>query len=424
MQLPAGRQSVDALVDRFVKTRRLTEEIVTQLETEDFVVQSMPDTSPPKWHLGHTTWFFEYLVLLPYLEKYSPFFSQGSHLFNSYYEVLGARVARTSRGILSRPTVRDIRNYRASVTERIVALLDRAGRRVEPQILERIEIGIHHEQQHQELLLTDIKHILWQNVPAPAYAPAQASDSPPGAAARDLSFTGFEAGLLEFGAVGGFSYDNERPRHRYYLENFEFANRLITNQEYLEFMNDGGYRDYRHWLSDGWDALRGQGWQAPLYWENRDGQWWQYTLRGMEPLDLNAPVTHVSFYEASAFAKWHKCRLPSEYEWELAAEATPRTDMENLLDTGSLHPAAASASHGVQQLFGDCWEWTSSAYLPYPGFESMRAELEEYNGKFMNDQRVLRGGSCVTPAEHIRPTYRNFFQGDKRWQFSGIRLVR
>lgn len=421
-----GAVEIDSLKQRFLKTRELTENIVAPLENEDLVIQSMPDVSPPKWHLGHTTWFFEYLVLLPYLEEYTPFFSEGSRLFNSYYEVLGSRVARPSRGLLSRPTVRDIHNYRASVTEKIVTFLDRAEQRGEPQILERIEIGIHHEQQHQELLLTDIKHILWQNFPAPAYVTKPPSESPPGlAAAREMSFIPFEGGLREFGADGeGLSYDNEGPRHRFYLEAFELADRLVTNQEFLEFINDGGYRDYRYWLSDGWDALRGQGWQAPPYWENRDGQLCQYTLRGMEPLDLHAPVTHVSFYEASAFAKWRKCRLPSEYEWELAALSTPRAEMENFLDTGRLHPTGASPKHGMQQLFGDCWEWTSSAYLPYPGFESMRGELEEYNGKFMNDQRVLRGGSCVTPGDHIRATYRNFFQGDKRWQFSGIRLAR
>jgi len=423
MQLPAATQSVDVLTDRFVKTRRLTEEIVAPLETEDFVVQSMPDTSPPKWHLGHTTWFFEYMVLLPF-DGGSPFIPEASQLFNSYYEAMGSRVARPSRGHLSRPTVQKILEYRQAITERTVALLDRIHKNeIDPDLVERIEIGIQHEQQHQELLLTDIKHLLWQNYPAPVYRPGAPSDaSRPGSAG--LSFTAFAGGLYEFGVVdSGFSYDNERPEHRQYIQDFKLANRLVTNQEFLEFMNDGAYRNYRLWLSDGWDLVRAQNWNAPLYWENRDGQWWEYTLHGHRPLALHAPVTHVSFHEAWAFAQWRGHRLPTEYEWEFAARHTPRLPQEeNLFGSGALHPGAASKT-SMTQLFGDCWEWTSSAYLPYPGFKALRGMLEEYNGKFMNDQRVLRGGSCATPRGHIRATYRNFFQGDKRWQFSGIRLA-
>lgn len=410
-----------SLRERFLSTRGLTLEITAPLETEDFVIQSMPDVSPPKWHLGHTTWFFEYLILLPFQTRRKPFFPEGSVLFNSYYEGLGSRVARPSRGHLSRPTVQTIIEYRNAITEGVLELLeggpDREDDRAE--VHNRIEIGIQHEQQHQELLLTDIKHILWQNVPRPVYMPPVQSET---ASAEALSFSAFDGGLVEFGAEEGFSYDNERPRHRFYCQPFEIGNRLVTNGEYLAFMEDGAYRDFRHWLSDGWDLVRSSGWDSPLYWENRDGEWWEFTLHGNQQVVLDAAVTHLSFHEAWAFAKWSGCRLPTEYEWELAAGRIPRTAAENLLGRGRLHPAVATS--GQTQMFGDCWEWTSSAYLPYPGFESMRGPLEEYNGKFMNDRRVLRGGSCVTPADHIRLTYRNFFQGDKRWQFSGLRMAR
>lgn len=410
--------TVAELTRRFEQIRRRTESIVAHLEVEDLVVQSMPDVSPAKWHLGHTTWFFDEFILAPFAPDYRSFLPNSSRVFNSYYESAGERIARPSRGNLSRPTVGEILAYRKNVTESISALLHGVEHQKDARlILERLEIGMNHEQQHQELLYTDLKFNLYQNVTRPAYARGsnQASRSSP------LAWQGVSGGLVEIGAAGGFAYDNEMPRHKVYVEDFEVSDRLITNAEYLEFMQDGGYSDFRHWLSDGWDLVRAGLWKSPLYWERPEGQWQEYTLRGMQCLDLHSPVTHISFHEAQAFAAWSGHRLLTEFEWEHAALLSNPDG--NFLESDLLHPCGNSGS-GLRQMLGDVWEWTSSAYLPYPRFEPLSGALGEYNGKFMNDQRVLRGGSCVTPRSHIRLSYRNFFQGDKRWQFSGIRLAR
>ncbi|MBL8022516.1 MAG: ergothioneine biosynthesis protein EgtB [Leptospirales bacterium] len=394
----------------------MTESLVESLEIEDFTIQAMPDVSPAKWHLGHTTWFFDEFVLAPFT-RFEPFLRGSSHIFNSYYESVGNRVARVARGHLSRPTVREILSYRDRVTAAVIKLLEMPLGTNSQSILERVEIGIHHEQQHQELLYTDIKYNLFQNLDFPAYG---ATPFPKGEGTK-LEWQKVNGGLIEIGARSGFAYDNERPLHRVFLEDFFLADRLVTNAEFLAFMEDGGYSKFQYWLSDGFELVRQHNWTAPLYWVKQKGEWFEYTLGGLLPIDPVRPVTHVSFHEAYAYAAWSDTRLPTEFEWEYAATLAGAD--RNFLESNLLHPAPARGD-GLRQMFGDVWEWTSSAYLPYPGFQPLAGALGEYNGKFMNDQRVLRGGSCVTSRSHFRPSYRNFFQGDKRWQFTGIRLAR
>lgn len=434
-----GRAPLDprALCAHYLAVRRLTVELGRALTPEDCMVQSMPDCSPTKWHLAHTSWFFEAFFLTRSAAGYSPFDPHYTYLFNSYYEAVGERHERPQRGVLSRPTLGEISRYRAHVDGHMLAALE-AMRPGDPA-LAVAELGLHHEQQHQELILTDIKHAFSLNALRPVYR-ARERGGPPAApraqaaAARDFHF--YPEGIAWIGPGGAsFAFDNERPRHRALLRAFALAARPVTNAEYLEFMDDGGYARADLWLSDGWDAVRRAGWSAPLYWERRADAWWTMTLAGMEELAPDEPVAHVSYYEADAYARWAGARLPTELEWEAAASEAPVEG--NFAESGRLHPGAApagearartSASPGVrrhpEQLFGDVWEWTQSPYVPYPGFRPLAGALGEYNGKFMCNQLVLRGGSCVTPQSHMRPSYRNFFRPEARWQLSGLRLAK
>jgi ergothioneine biosynthesis protein EgtB len=407
---------------RYRDVRRLTEDLCAPLAVEDYVVQSMPDASPAKWHLAHTSWFFETFVLTPGLPGYRPLSAAFGYLFNSYYNAVGDRHPRPKRGLLTRPTVDEVYRYRAHVDEYMQRLLDDADdglSRLRPTVV----LGLHHEQQHQELILTDIKHLLGGNPLRPAYRELPAAAPARSVSLRWLTYPG---GLRWLGHAGdGFAFDNESPRHQVYLRPFQLASRLVTNAEYLAFLEGGGYARPELWLSDGWNARCAQDWQAPLYWEKRDGAWWTFTLGGPRPVEGAEPVCHVSSYEADAFARWAGARLPIEAEWEVAASACPPAG--NLLDGGRLHPAALAddADDGLpRQHFGEVWEWTGSPYMPYPGYRPAAGALGEYNGKFMCNQMVLRGGSCVTPPGHVRRTYRNFFPPDARWQFSGLRLAR
>lgn len=411
------------LRQRFAQLRTRTEELARPLTVEDQVVQSMPDASPTKWHLAHTSWFFETFVLVPRVPGYRIFDVRFAPLFNSYYHAAGERHPRPERGLLSRPTVDEISAYRAHVDLALGELLAGEHGALGERFEFLVELGLNHEEQHQELLLTDAKHLLGSNPLLPAYrAPTRAVLEPHPELAG--GFTLFEGGLVELGHDGrGFAFDNERPRHRRYVAPFELAREPVTCGEYLAFLADGGYERSELWLADGWDARQRLAWGSPLYWHRDGSDWLVYTLEGLRPLAPEEPVCHVSFYEADAFARWRNARLPLEEEWELAAAAEELDG--NFLDSDRLHPApAARAGRRAEQLFGDVWEWTASAYAPYPGFEPFAGGVGEYNGKWMSNRYVLRGGSCVTPAGHVRATYRNFFGPEARWQFSGIRLAR
>lgn len=417
ISLPSPPRDEAAAAYRAVRAR--TEALCAALETEDFVAQSMPDASPVKWHLGHTSWFFETVLLARFSKEPPPNDPALAPLFNSYYESLGPRWRRENRGLLTRPTVKEVFALRRRVDEAMEALLRAAGEAAWREILPLLDIGLAHEEQHQELLLTDLKHLLSLNPLAPHLdIPRPAAAQPAGPAV----FRGFAGGLVWAGRQGpGFAYDNESPRHKVHLEPFELADRPVTNAEVLAFIAEGGYDDFRHWLSDGWAKVRQESWRAPLYWEKADGEWFLYSLAGRTPVDPAETAAHLSYFEAAALARWAGARLPTEFEWEAAAtELGP--EGRNFLDDGRLHPEAALG--GFAQLQGNVWEWTASAYLPYPGYTEYQGALAEYNGKFMSGQMVLRGGSCATPRRHIRPTYRNFFPPDKRWQFSGLRLAR
>jgi ergothioneine biosynthesis protein EgtB len=404
------------MFDRYHQIRQISERICQPLATEDYPIQSMPDVSPPKWHLAHTTWFFETFLLLPHLPGYTIFHPQFGYLFNSYYEAVGARHPRHQRGILSRPTVAEVYHYRAHVDRAMNRLL--ADIPQHPDLTNLITLGLHHEQQHQELLLTDIKHILALNPLQPIYRDDLQQQIEP--IKSTFEWLKYPGGLYSIGHAGTeFAFDNESPRHQVYLQDYQLGNRLVTNGEYLEFIQAGGYQDPQYWLAEGWMTVQTQQWQSPLYWENANDQWSMMTLGGLQQLDQLAPVCHVSFYEADAYATWKGARLPTEAEWEIATVHLQPTG--NFLDSDYLHPKpATNLDH---QFFGDVWEWTQSAYLPYPGFKIADGAIGEYNGKFMCNQMVLRGGSCVTSTDHIRPTYRNFFPPSARWQFSGIRLA-
>ena len=406
----------EALAARYAGIRGATEALCAPLSADDCQAQSMPDASPVKWHLAHTSWFFETFVLEASLPGYRPFQPAFRVLFNSYYHAVGAQHPRPQRGLLTRPTLEEVFTYRAHVDRAVHAVIDGGA---DARCGEVIELGLQHEQQHQELILTDVKHLLSCNPLRPAYREQVAAT--PGAPAP-LRWESHPEGLRWIGHAGiGFCFDNEQPRHRVFVDAFEIASRLITNLEFLAFIEDGGYRRPELWLSDGWSTMQASGWQAPLYWEQGDGAWWVMTLAGMRRLPLDAPVCHVSFYEADAFARWAGARLPRESEWEVAAAGAPAGG--NFVESGQLQPAPARGD-GIVQLFGDVWEWTQSPYTAYPGYRAAAGALGEYNGKFMCNQFVLRGGSCVTPAEHVRATYRNFFPAGARWQFSGIRLAR
>jgi ergothioneine biosynthesis protein EgtB len=414
----AAARSADpmtSIVDRYQRVRTLSLWLCEQLEPEDFVVQSMPDVSPTKWHLAHVTWFFEKFVLVPHVESYQCLNEQYDYLFNSYYYSVGDMHSRPRRGLLSRPTVKEIREYRAHVDEAILELLASAAS--DAEIEQLVILGLNHEQQHQELMLTDIKHVFSCNPLRPAVNSSLTVFS--GAEPGPYEFVTGPSGIREIGAAGdGFCFDNETPRHRELLHEHSIGTRLVTNGEYLEFIRDGGYSTSELWLSDGWATVIERGWDRPLYWSDDLNS--EFTLGGETGLDSHAPVTHLSYYEADAFARWAGARLPTEAEWEVAASELNVSG--NFLEANYWHPVAAGG--GAPQFFGDVWEWTSSGYSPYPGFKPLAGSLGEYNGKFMCNQMTVRGGSCVTSSDHIRASYRSFFYPHQRWQFLGIRLAR
>ena len=399
----------------FQSVRTRTTALCDHLEPEDYVIQSMPDVSPVKWHLAHTTWFFEQFILVPFLDGYQCFDEGYHYLFNSYYYTAGSMHPRPQRGLLSRPLVREILQYREHVDEAMGRLLE-AGPE-DPEISDRLALGINHEQQHQELLLTDIKHVFSCNPALPPVNPELPCPAPH--APTELLFLDRPGGMFDIGAnMEGFCFDNETPRHQALLQDHSIGSRLVTNGEYLEFIRDKAYENPALWLSDGWSAINQHGWNRPLYWSQDLAS--EFTLGGLRELDRNAPVAHVSYYEADAFARWSGCRLPTEFEWEIAASR--QAVAGNLLETGFWQPAAADEANS--QLYGDAWEWTSSPYSPYPGFKPLAGSLGEYNGKFMCNQLTVRGGSCVTASSHIRASYRSFFYPDARWQFLGFRLAK
>jgi ergothioneine biosynthesis protein EgtB len=408
---------------RFMAVRQQTASLCAHLTPEDCNLQAMADTSPAKWHLAHTTWFFETFVLESFDPGYEPVEPAYAVLFNSYYNGIGEQHPRPQRGLLSRPTLDEVHQYRARVDAAVAGLLRDEAHPHAAEIRERIELGLHHEAQHQELLLTDIKYSLFQNPLLPAYR--EIEDRGPRPATLPLEFVDCAGGAVEIGHTGdGFCFDNELPRHAELIAPFGLANRLITNGEYREFIDDGGYANPDHWLADAWALIEDwpDGERHPLYWLQRDGEWLEYTLNGVKPLDEQAPVAHVSYFEAQAYASWAGKRLPTEAEWESVARSRPVAG--NLLDMDGLHPRVAGDDGGpIGQLYGDAWEWTLSAYLPYPGFRPAPGALGEYNGKFMSGQMVLRGGSCLSAAFHIRPSYRNFFYPPDRWQCTSIRLA-
>ncbi|WP_042885253.1 ergothioneine biosynthesis protein EgtB [Cupriavidus necator] len=409
-----------ALLSQYRHVRAATEAMVADLSDADATVQSMDDASPAKWHLAHTTWFFEEFVLAARIPDYEPVDPDYRYLFNSYYEAVGPRHPRPQRGLLSRPSLDEVLAYREGVDDSMMSLLGKAQTDDEAAL---ITLGLQHEQQHQELLLTDILHLFAQNPLRPAFAPELTA--PVIADPRPApDWIGFDGGVVEIGHGGeDFAFDCEGPRHKVYLQPFLLCSHPVSNRQWFEFIEDGGYQTGGLWLSDGWRWVCEQGIQAPLYWEAREGTWWQMTLRGMHPVDPDSPVTHVSFYEAEAFARWAERRLPTEAEWEHAARSLPATG--NFVEGRALRPLPdrQSTSGVLRQMFGDVWEWTGSAFLPYPGFRPRAGAVGEYNGKFMSGQMVLRGGSCVTPESHIRATYRNFFYPHQRWQFTGVRLA-
>ncbi|RMH87192.1 MAG: ergothioneine biosynthesis protein EgtB [Actinomyces sp.] len=407
------------LTERYRAVRALTEQLAAPLSAEDQTVQSMPDVSPTKWHRAHTTWFFETFCLNGNLPGYRPVDPAYAYLFNSYYEQVGARHPRPQRGLVTRPGIAEIAEYRRRVDEAMDDLLERVvpGR---PDLAALVELGLHHEQQHQELLLMDIAHVLSVNPTRPLYDERPVPE--PGRP-DEAGWVAHPGGIVSIGHTGeGFAFDNEGPRHEVLLRPFAVADRLVTCGEWLEFMADDAYRTPTLWLSDGWYTVQAEGWESPAYWHRTDEGWFVHTLTGFRPVDPAEPVVHVSYYEADAFARWSGHRLPTEFEWEAVAVSVPVEG--NLLPAGYLHPRPAPPADGrPRQLFGDVWEWTASAYQPYPGFRPAPGAVGEYNGKFMVDQQVLRGGCAVTPGGHVRPTYRNFFPARARWHFGGVRLA-
>ena len=420
-------RTADELVSRYDDVRAHTEALAAPLSPEDQTVQSMPDVSPTKWHRAHVTWFFETFVLADHEAGFAPFQDGYWFLFNSYYETVGPRYSRPDRGLISRPGAHEVGTYRRNVDSRVRDLVTSLDTGTLEKLTPVIELGFHHEQQHQELLLMDIKHVLSRNPLQPDYSGTPSPRSEP----DTLGWVDVEGGLVEIGHAGeGFRFDNEEPRHRVWLEPYRLADRLVTNGEWLEFMADNGYRRHELWLSDGWARVNAETWRAPFYWLELDGVWFEHTLHGTFPVNPGLPVSHVSFYEAEAFATWAGKRLPSEAEWEhavvLDGATTAGADQAdaNLADSETFHPRAASPSTGrLRQAYGDCWEWTSSAYHPYPGFHPAPGAIGEYNGKFMSNQMVLRGGCALTPEGHARATYRNFFPHAARWALSGVRLA-
>jgi len=412
----------DPLFTEYIQVRQQTERICAPLEIEDYGIQAAAFASPPKWHLAHTAWFFETFLLIPYVPGYRRYHPRFESLFNSYYDTIGDYHPRHERGHLSRPTVNEVYRYRAHIDEHMERLLTVSSHPMQDDIRFRTRLGIHHEQQHQELLLTDIKYNFFSNPLRPAYTNVVGTSRQVSQSTPPLRWLSFDGGVKSIGFDGeGFCYDNETPRHKCYLNDFRLASRPVTNAEFITFVDDGGYRNPDLWLSDAWKIINQQSWSAPLYWSQEDGQWRSMTLAGMQPVDMHAPVSHISFFEALAYARWAGKRLPSEAEWDIAAETVSVTG--NFVENACLQPVASEQGTPLQQMFGDVWEWTHSPYTPYPGYKQAHGPLGEYNGKFMSAQMVLRGGSCATPQSHIRSTYRNFFYPHERWQFSGFRLA-
>ena len=426
----ASQSRIERLRDRFLQIRNFTNGLCAGLEPEDCVVQSMPDVSPTKWHLAHTTWFFETFILKKFVPGYRAEIPEYAYLFNSYYNAAGDMHRRDLRGLISRPTVSQAQRYRASVDSHIDDLLSNPDESLLDEMEAILVLGFHHEQQHQELLITDIKHVFAQNPLYPVFR--QRNRDVAAKKITPIQFIDFEETVTAIGHDGNeFAYDNEGPRHRALVPAFSLATRPVTNGEFIAFIEDNGYSRAEFWLSLGWMTVNEQRWNAPLYWTKRDGAWWNFTLSGLRRVDQSEPVTHVSYFEADAYANWAGTRLPTEFEWERAALSCPIEG--NFVESELFHPVAAVSAvladkpgkdQRLHQMFGDVWEWTRSAYSPYPGYRTVPGALGEYNGKFMCNQYVLRGGSCATSRIHIRRTYRNFFQPEKRWQFTGIRLAR
>jgi ergothioneine biosynthesis protein EgtB len=434
---PSSQSRIGRLRDLFHQVRNFTDALCAGLEPEDCVVQSMPDVSPTKWHLAHTTWFFETFILKKFVPEYRAEIPEYAYLFNSYYNAAGDMHRRDLRGLISRPTLSQAQRYRASVDSHIDVLLSNPDESLLDEIEPILVLGIHHEQQHQELLITDIKHVFAQNPLYPVFRARTArhsvrAEEQTATECRPYQFIDFEETVTAIGHDGdGFAYDNEGPRHQALVPAFSLATRPVTNGEFIAFIEDNSYSRPELWLSLGWMTVNEQRWNAPLYWTKRDGAWWNFTLAGLRPVDQSEPVTHVSYFEADAYANWAGVRLPTEFEWERAALSCPIEG--NFVETELFHPVSVASAvladkqgkdQRLHQMFGDVWEWTRSAYSPYPGYRAPSGALGEYNGKFMCNQYVLRGGSCATSRTHIRRTYRNFFQPEKRWQFTGIRLAR
>jgi ergothioneine biosynthesis protein EgtB len=413
------------LIEQFINVREFTETLCKPLHLEDYSIQGMDDVSPPKWHLAHTTWFFETFILKKYISNYQDFNPSFHYLFNSYYQGIGNPFPRAKRGLLSRPLIREVYDYRKQINQHILNLLNNCSSKKWSQLAALIVFGLEHEQQHQELLLMDIKYNFFLHPDYPIYQEQQELQLPE--STQPFKFITVPGGSTTIGYQGKeFCFDNELPAHQILLNPFSMASTLVTNKEYLEFIEDGGYKKPTLWLADGWDWILINNLGSPLYWEKQDTKWQQFTLAGMKPLNLMEPVSHISFFEADAFARWRGCRLPTEAEWEyFVGYAQFDSSNGNFIDHQVFQPKCCSSQSNNlgNQFFGDVWEWTSSTYSPYPGYKPQAGNLGEYNGKFMNNQRVLRGGSCITPAKHIRKSYRNYFQPDKRWQFSGIRLA-
>lgn len=417
--------SQESLIEFYKTVREFSHTLAEPLEIEDYVVQSMPDVSPTKWHLAHTSWFFETFVLSKAMSDYKSPDPQYAYLFNSYYVQAGERHLRPKRGLISRPTVEQTYSYRNHVDESMIQFMKNASEKEWQELSSVIEIGIHHEQQHQELIVTDIKHVLSENPLYPKYR-SKNNIADESNTAEELKWVDFDEGIYDIGNQGnGFGYDNEYPNHKVYLNPYKLASRLVTNSEYVEFIDDGGYETPEIWLSEGWATVEANNWRAPLYWQKKDGKWMQFTLSGLRKIEPDEPVSHVSYFEADAYARWAGSRLPTEAEWEVAASNLIVEG--NFVDNMNFHPVGLDiGTNGspIKQMYGDVWEWTQSSYSAYPGYKPAPGALGEYNGKFMCNQMVLRGGSCATSKSHIRKTYRNFFPTSARWQFMGIRLAK